>query len=76
MAGIGQTAEVQHALNSMADAPIIPSDPFQFGTGPHMGKKLRKIQEYITNINAMDPMYEENEKVSIGGVPFDWCGAL
>lgn len=50
--------------------PQPPSDPFGFGTGPYKGKKLRKINDYITNINSLDPTYDAEETMNIGGVEF------
>ena len=45
-----------------------PSDPFAFGTGPFAGSKHRKIPAYITNMFTIDPLHDDNETVSIGGV--------
>ena len=39
-----------------------------FGTGPHGGKKLRKVGDYIHNPRATDP--NPQDKVTIGGVEF------
>jgi hypothetical protein len=47
-----------------------PTDPFGFGQGPNSGKKLRKLVDYISHHNNVDPSYEEGATVSIGGVEF------
>ena len=50
--------------------PAPPSDPFGFGTGPYRGRKFRKVNEYITNMYAVDPSYDAEETMNIGGVEF------
>ena len=47
-----------------------PSDPFSFGTGPYVGKKRRQVTEYVTNMLAVDPSYDSDSTVTIGGVDF------
>jgi hypothetical protein len=64
LAGINGTPETS------ATAQPGPADPFGFGPGVHKGKKLHKITDYITNMLAMDPSYEEDPQVEIGGVKF------
>ena len=51
--------------------PEPPTDPFGFGSGPYKGKKLRKLRDYITNLAFMDPSYDGDDTMTIGGVTFD-----
>ena len=54
--------------NNLGKQP--PSDPFAFGTGPYKAKKKRHIGDYITNMYSVDPSYEDDSTVTIGGLEF------
>ena len=58
------------ATPQMPPPPAPPADPFGFGTGPFKGKKQRKLVDYITNILAIDPSYDAEDTMFIGGVEF------